>query len=452
MILCSLHSVVQAKPSIDLNKIRELSRQAYIYGYPLVDNYRILYAYAVDSSNPEYQGAMNQVHSTARVYTPADKTVQTPNSDTPYSMAVLDLRAEPLVITLPPIPSDRYYSVQMVDLFTFNFDYLGTRSTGNGGGDFLVAGPGWKGKVPAGIKKVSRSDTDLALLIYRTQLFSPEDIENVKKIQAAYKIQTLSSYTRQASPSASAPITFVRPLTIAEEKTSLDFFNVLNFVLTLCPPVSSEVQLFDSLRELGVQPGHRIDFSKMEPEVKGAMREGMAEGQKEIEAAIAASTSSANWFGSRSFLKNNYLIRAAAAQAGIYGNSKEEAMYFPYKVDEQGEVLDASKYSYTLRFAPGQQPPSRAFWSVTLYGSPSQLLVANPIQRYLINTSMLPQLKKDPDGGVTLYVQYSSPGAQKVNNWLPAPQGRFFLILRDYYPMPTVLDGGWKPPSLKKVQ
>ncbi len=437
---------------MDLNQIKELSRQAYVYGYPIVDNYRILYAYSVDPSNPEYQGAMNQVHSTARVYTPEDKTIQTPNSDTPYSIAVLDLRSEPVVITLPPIGADRYYSVQMVDLFTFNFDYLGTRSTGNEGGDFLVVGPGWKGEIPPGIKKVSRSDTELALLIYRTQLFNPEDIENVKKIQSGYKIRGLASYTGRTAPPAAAPISFIKPLTIAEEKSSLDFFNILNFVLTLCPPVSSEIELLDQFQKIGVKPGHRIDFLTLDSRVKEAMVQGMQEGQAQISKTIAAGTSSADWFGTRKFLKNNYLIRAAAAQAGIYGNSKEEAMYFPYKFDEQHEALDASQYRYILRFAPGQLPPSHAFWSVTLYGIPSQLLVANPIHRYLINSSMLPQLKKDPDGGLTLYIQSSAPEEQKKSNWLPAPQGRFFLILRDYYPLPTVLSGAWKPPLIQKVQ
>ena len=164
------------------DEARAIAKDAYIYGYPMVDNYRILYAYNLDKANPEYKGPFNQLVNTARVYTPDDKAIVTPNSDTPYSSIGMDLRAEPLVLTLPPIEKDRYYSVQLIDLFTFNFDYLGTRTTGNDGGKFLVAGPDWKGDMPKGIDKVLRSECQLVLAAYRTQLFNPDDLENVKKI------------------------------------------------------------------------------------------------------------------------------------------------------------------------------------------------------------------------------------------------------------------------------
>ena len=183
---------------------RAIAKEAYIYGFPMVDNYRVQYSYFVNKEDPEYKGGWNEIHNTARVYTPEDKAIQTPNSDTPYSAVGADLRAEPLVLTVPPIEQDRYYSLQFVDGYTYNFAYVGSRTTGNGGGKYLLAGPNWKGDKPEGVNEVIRSDTDLALVLYRTQLFGPSDIDNVKKIQAGYQVQPLSVFLNQPPPAAGA--------------------------------------------------------------------------------------------------------------------------------------------------------------------------------------------------------------------------------------------------------
>ena len=195
------------------NEARSIAKEAYIYGFPMVDSYRIRHAYFVDQKNPEYKAPWNQIRNIPRVFTPDDKAVQTPNSDTPYSMIGLDLRAEPIVLTVPPIEKERYFSIQLVDLYTFNFDYIGSRTTGNGGGSFLIAGPDWKGETPKGVKKVIRSETELVLAIYRTQLFNPGDLDNVKKIQAGYKAQPLSAFLGQPAPKAAPAIDFIKPLT-----------------------------------------------------------------------------------------------------------------------------------------------------------------------------------------------------------------------------------------------
>ena len=179
---------------------RAIAKEAYIYGFPMVDNYRVQYSYFVNKDDPEYKGGWNEIHNTARVYTPEDKAIQTPNSDTPYSAVGADLRAEPLVLTVPPIEQDRYYSLQFVDGYTYNFAYVGSRTTGNGGGKYLLAGPNWKGDKPEGVNEVIRSDTDLAFVLYRTQLFGPSDIDSVKKIQAGYQVQPLSVFLNQPPP------------------------------------------------------------------------------------------------------------------------------------------------------------------------------------------------------------------------------------------------------------
>ena len=186
-------------------QLREIIKSAYVYGLPMVDNYRILHSYFVDKSNPQYKGDWNTLHSIARVFTPADTTIQTPNSDTPYSFIGADLRAEPLVLTVPKIDAKRYYSLQFIDAYTYDYHYVGSRTTGNDGGTYLLAGPGWKGEKPVGVDEVIRADSDFSFIIYRTQLFDPADLDNVKKIQEGYTVEPLSAYLGE--PATTAPAT-----------------------------------------------------------------------------------------------------------------------------------------------------------------------------------------------------------------------------------------------------
>jgi hypothetical protein len=445
-------TAASAQTNITPAQARAIAKEAYTYGYPMVDGYRIQHAYFVNTKNPEYKGPWNQIFNTARVYSPDDKAVQTPNSDTPYSFVGMDLRAEPFVLTVPLMEKERYFSIQLVDLYTFNFDYIGSRATGNGGGNFLIAGPGWKGEKPKGVAKVIRSETELAIALYRTQLFNPADLENVKKVQSGYKAQPLSAFLGQPAPKTSPAIDFATPLTPDTQKTSLEFFNVLNFILKLCPTHPTEKPLMARFAMIDVGAGRTFDVSKHSPEVKAAIEQGMADAWADLakfqkEQIDTGKVTSGDLFGTRSYLKNNYLYRMTAAVIGIYGNSKQEAMYPIYAVDSDRQKLEGSK-RYTVRFAPGQLPPANAFWSMTMYELPSSLLVANPLNRYLLNKPMLPQLKKDADGGYTFYIQNASPGADKEANWLPAPKGPFMVIMRLYWPKPVALDGKWKQPPM----
>ena len=432
---------------------RAIAKEAYVYGFPLVDNYRIQYGYFVDTKNPEYKAPWNQIHNTPRVYTPADTAIQTPNSDTPYSFVGMDLRTEPMVLTVPPIEKQRYVSIQLIDAYTFNFDYIGSRTTGNEGGSYMVAGPNWKGETPRGVKKVFRSETEFVFAVYRTQLFKPDDIDNVKKVQAGYKAQTLSAFLGQPAPTAAPAIDFIKPLSPAEEKTSPQFFNILNFVLGFCPTNPSEKELMARFAEIGVGAGKTFDASKLSP--KTAIEQGIGDAWADFAGLVKlfdeGKVTSGDVFGTRQFLKNNYLYRMAAAVMGIYGNSKLEAMYPVYGVDSDGKKLDGAN-RYTLRFAPGRLPPVHAFWSLTMYNLPQSLLVANPINRYLINSPMLPELKKDADGGITLLIQNESPGKDKESNWLPAPKGPFIMYMRLYWPKEEATEGKWTAPKLTQAE
>jgi hypothetical protein len=434
---------------------RAIAKEAYIYGFPMVDNYRVQYAYFVNKEDPEYKGGWNEIHNTARVYTPEDKAIQTPNSDTPYSAVGADLRAEPLVLTVPPIEQDRYYSLQFVDAYTYNFAYVGSRTTGNGGGKYLLAGPNWKGDKPEGINEVIRSDTDLAFVLYRTQLFGPSDIDQVKKVQAGYRVQPLSGYLNQPPPAPAAAIDFVPPLTPDQQKTSPQFFEILSFALRFAPTLPSEKDLRARFETIGIGPEGNFEADKLTPEMRSAIEGGMADAWAEFntfkkDKVDTDQVSSADFFGTAADLKDNYLYRMAGAVLGIFGNTAAEAIYPGSFNDSSGAPLTGAN-NYTYHFASGQLPPVNAFWSLTMYELPQSLLVANPINRYLINSPMLPSLVPDTDGGYTFYLQNASPGLDKESNWLPAPKGPFVVVLRLYWPKPDALNGVWKAPQPVKV-
>jgi hypothetical protein len=319
----------------------------------------------------------------------------------------------------------------------------------------LLAGPGWHGETPPGVKAVIRSETEFAFVIYRTQLFGPNDIDSVKKIQAGYKVQPLSQFLGKPAPPAPPAVDFIKPLSPDAERTSPEFFNILNFVLGFCPPNPAETEIMARFVKLGIGSHRTFDAKALSTEMLQAVEDGMADAwaefktYKETELDTGKRTST-DAFGTREFLHGDYLARFSGAVLGIYGNSKDEAIYPVYFVDSAKKPLSGAN-RYELRFAPGDLPPVNAFWSLTLYELPSSLLSANPLNRYLINSAMLPSLKRDDDGGVTLAVQHADPGADGQANWLPAPPGPFFLALRLYWPKADALNGRWIAPPLVRA-
>ncbi|MFT4040641.1 MAG: DUF1254 domain-containing protein [Thermomicrobiales bacterium] len=426
-----------------------IARDAFIYGYPLVENYKTLYAYAIDTGGASYKAPFNQIVSTAQVYTPADTTIITPNSDTPYSFVCLDVRAEPVVLTIAPIEAGRYFSWQQVDLYTFLAPYIGSRTTGNGGGRFLLAGPDWTGETPQGISMVIRLDSDLGLCIGRTQLFGPDDIKNVEQIQAGYTAQLLSEYLGTAAPPP-PPVVDWLPYD-AQRARGVDFFAYLSFVLQFASPLPEDAGIRGRMARIGVVPGQPFDASSLSADMRDALQAGIDAGSAAIAADLAVLGSSSVLFGSRDFMRGRIFDRAVGAKYGIYGNAAEEAIYVPYSADATGQSLDGSGSDYTLHFDAGQLPPVHAFWSLTIYDAKTQLLVANPIDRYLINSAMLPEMARDADGGLTLYLQHGEPAADRKANWLPVPAGPFYGVLRLYWPEATALSGAWQAPGLQTI-
>jgi hypothetical protein len=290
---------------------------------------------------------------------------------------------------------------------------------------------------------------------YRTQLFNPSDLDNVKKIQAGFAAEPLSRFLGTASPAVARAVNFIQPLTPETQRSSPEFFNVLNFLLQFCFTHPSERELMARFARIGIGAGKTFDVGKLSPEIQAAIKAGIADGLQEYAdlkrtEIDTGKVTAGDLFGTREYLKNNYLRRMSGAILGIYGNSKEEAIYPSYHLDAAGEKLNGS-HRYTLRFASGQLPPVHAFWSLTMYELPSSLLTANPINRYLINSPMLPDLKRDADGGVTLFIQNQSPGADREANWLPAPKGPFWMALRLYWPKVEALEGEWTAPPLMRT-
>ncbi|MCP1907899.1 hypothetical protein J2R96_000379 [Bradyrhizobium elkanii] len=441
-------------------KAKDIAEAGFIYGLPMVMAYGVMNEYAVDKSSGQYKAPFNTLFNEARVFTYEDTAVITPNSDTPYSFAWLDLRAEPLVFSVPAIDPKRYYALQLNDLNTYNFGYVGTRATGSDAGSYMIVGPRWTGVTPAGIKKVFRSTTDFCLGLLRTQLFDPADIEAVKKIQAGYKAQPLSNFLNQPAPAPAPAPSFPK---FEKDLVRTEFFEYLDFALQFAPALPEDRWIREQLARIGVGPGKSFDFRSLSLEDKAEILLGMKEGERKVSEAVATLGKDINgWrvgapFGDAAFFHGDWLMRAAAAKAGIYGNDAVEAMYPLGKVDVDGKELDCSKSSYTLTFPAEQLPPVNAFWSVTMYDGKTQLLVKNPINRYLINSPMLPHMKCGSDGSLTIYVQNKSPGADKEANWLPAPDGPIYVVMRLYWPKttpPSILpagEGTWKPPGFKRA-
>lgn len=369
------------------------------------------------------------------------------------------------MLCVPAVDEKRYYSVQLIDMYTFNYGYVGSRTTGNDAGCYLIAGPNWQGEKPEGIAKVFHSETDFSLLIFRTQLFNPADMDNVKKIQAGYKLQTLSAFLGQPAPPPAPEVDW--PNFAGDAPFTTEFPAYLNFLLQFAPaigPAAVEEPLREKFARIGIGAGKPFDSKALSPEQQAAFGEAIKGAVAKIdEAANKIGKNINGWqagsaWGDRAFYNGDWLLRAAGAKAGIFGNDAAEAVYLLTRSDAQGQPLDGSKHAYTLTFAKDELPPVNAFWSVTMYDGKTQLLVENPINRYLINSPMLSKMKKNADGSLTLYIQKDSPGKDKEANWLPSPDGPIYLNMRLYWPKetpPSILPPGagtWDPPGIKQVQ
>ena len=451
------------EPSLTETEAKTIAKEAYIYGFPMVVNYKAMHTYVLDETSPEYKAPFNQLDCEARLFTPADRAVVTPNADTPYCMFWGDMRVEPLVLTVPEIEPDRFYQVQLIDLYTHNFAYVSTIATGNEAGSYLIAGPGWDGETPEGIRAGIPSETGFVFAVIRTQLFGPDDLPRVKEIQDGYSFQPLSVFLGTEPPTAPPPIDF--PAWREGAQFDGGSFDYIDFMLSHVEPAPDEAELFERFAMIGLGTDAQFDIGAFPPEIAAAIAAGAKEGFEAMEEFQAEASddplASAKIFGTREFLQESarknyglsdfYMIRALAAHMGLYGNSGTEAIYPTYLVDADHQPLNAAENDYRITFAEGKLPPVKAFWSLTMYDGATQLFIENPLDRYLLNSTMMEQYSLEADGSLVLYVQKDSPGPDREANWLPAPDGFFYIVLRLYGPEQTALEGEWTPPPAEKA-
>ncbi|NOK02950.1 MULTISPECIES: DUF1254 domain-containing protein [Myxococcus] len=427
------------------DEAQALAYQAFMYGYPLAENYSILW-----QSTLAVQQQFNTFYGKAQLYGPSDTTVITPNNDTAYSQGWLDLGAEPMVLQVPAVPQNppRYYSFQIIDACTNNVDYVGSLTTGTAAGNYVLAPPGM---VPSNVPNATVIPVPgrYIFLLGRTQILGPSDIPAAQAIMDQYALVPLSQFLGQPAP-APAPATPFLPAA-SSFVTTLAFFEYLNLALTFQTPPAGDAPLLERFARIGVGPGLPFNPSTLDPELAGALQRGILEASNAITHKTKEGAVENGWnmpevnlpyFGTDWW--TDYDFRSMIARAGIYANSPSEALYYRAYQDTHSKPLDGAN-RYTVTFPAGQLPPASAFWSLTMYGA-NQFLVPNSIDRYSLGTQS--NLTVAADGSVTLYVQANAPAGPKMPNWLPSPpSGSFYIVLRIYGPETT----SYIPPGLVQV-
>lgn len=443
--------------AISVQEVQAIAEEAYVYAYPMMENYRTMFVQAIDRTAPGYLAPFNEITHMTELLGPEFKDVVRPNNDTMYSIGWLDLRAQPMVITVPKI-AGRYFSVQLIDMFTHNFAYMGTRATHGEAGSYVIAGPEWRGEKPGGAKAMFRSESAFVYCIVRIEVRGPDDLGAVTALQRGFRFTPLHAFLGRSQAPATSGITF--PMYDADKAKSAEFMDLLGFLLSHVTP-AGEDDLMARFGKIGIRPGALAASLSLDPSTRAAVDAGVGQALIAIHGAAANPSSlrgvtartADGWqgvvglFGDGDEMRFKYLARAVAAMIGLYGNDAVEA-YYPIGVsDGSGRPLDGSEHDYAIRFEKAELPQVDAFWSITMYSLPDQLMVANPIDRYSVGDRS--NLRYGDDGSLTIYIQHESPEKKLESNWLPAPSGPFSLQLRMYLPKPAALDPLYVPPPVE---
>lgn len=447
-LVCTLALSTTARAAdITPAEARAIAKDAYIFSYPLALQYRTMYVQAIDAKSKEYVGGFGKYRHYG-MSSPDNRDIVTPNNDTPYSWAHVDLRAEPWVLTLPKTDG-RYFTTEWMDLWGFVLDNPGALLDGKEGGKFLLASPNWKGKSPKGIKRIVRGETEFMGTLTRTGVSGPADLPNMQKTQQGYKLQPLSAFLGKPAPAPAPEIRW--PVWVADVDKTIGIFRYVNFLLPFTTANPLDQPILDRMAKIGIAPGKPWDPDKMDPVLKKAIEDGVADGLKLINDTIPSVRDAGKFFGPRQKIGTNYLDRTMGVVMGQWGNVSQQAVYQTWPADSDGNPLDASKSNYTITFPAGKLPKAKFFWSITMYNLPDRLLVDNPVKRYSIGSNT-PSLQKAKDGSVTIYIQKDSPGKSKEGNWLPAPNAPFYAVLRVYGPGEAEQTGKWKAPAVHRIK
>jgi len=436
-----------AQDSLTQEEARAIAKEAYIFSYPLVMYYRTMYLQAIDPEpGSTAVGFGDWLH--LGMSTPEDTDIVTPNNDTPYSYAWVDVRAEPWVLTLPPIEASRFYTSQWNDLWGFVLDNPGTVFGGNDGISVLLASPTWEGDLPEGVDRVIRGDTDFLGTLTRTQVLD-NDLAAVDAIRSQYQLQPLSAFLGTDAPAPAPAIQWKRWQEDVERTDG--FWGYVSFLLPLTIPNPEDQPVLGRMSKIGLVSGEPWNPDSLDPEIREAIAAGMQDALADLDEAGNNIVDPSLYFRTREDLAGDYFSRAVGVLAGIFGNWKSVSVYYAILTDAEGNPLDGGQHDYQLTLPGDQVPPVKYFWSFTLYNLPQRFLVDNPIDRYSIG-SATPGLKTTEDGSLTIYLTNESPGPDKESNWLPTPDGPWWLVLRTYGPGEPILDKTWKVPPIRRTR
>jgi hypothetical protein len=432
-----------------------LATDAYIYGYPLV-TMEMTRRVITNVAAPEGTRApMGQIIKLRHYPDAAFRDVTAPNADTLYTTAFFDVGREPWVLSLPDM-KDRYYLMPMLDGWTTVFQVPGKRTTGTGAQTYAITGPGWTGTLPAGIKEY-KSPTSIVWLLGRIYCTgTPEDYAEVHALQDQVKLVPLSAYGKPYTPPAGKVDPSIDMKTAVRDQVNrLDavaYFTLLAELMKTNPPAAADAPALAKFARIGLVPGHDFDAGKLRADFARRIPE-IANDRIMIQFKINKDVHDIDGWGfttKTGIYGTDYLMRALITAIGLGANRPQDAVYPTSQKDGDGRVYDGAN-KYVMRFAKGQLPPVEGFWSLTMYDG-AYFFVPNPINRYSVSARQ--DLKANPDGSVDLYIQKDSPGADKEANWLPAPAGKFILMLRMYWPNesnPSIIDGTWTIPPVRKV-
>ncbi len=439
--------------SISTEEAKILAEKGTIFGYPLVlmDITRKVVTAASRPTPEASKTPINQLLNLVFLPDHTFRAVIRPNVDTMYSSTFLDLRHEPMVMSLPDT-GDRHYLMPVLDAWTNVFISPGPRVNGPGAYNFAIAGPGWEGEVPEGIQ-VFKAPTNLCWLLGRTQINGSEDLPVVRELLGRYKLVPLSAWGTDyvpPEPSVDPDLDLSDPPSQVEKMDAASFFQALADLMVDNPPAEEDAPMLAELKAIGLEPGR----FEPDPELVDALEAGKAAAFEQNQANTSKVGELINGWNIMvhgiGTYGTDYLARATIALVGLGANIPEDAVYpNNHGVDSDGQPLD-SEHRYVLHFEDGAVPPANAFWSLTMYDTPGWL-VDNPIRRYAIGDR--DALKFNDDGSLDLHIQRQSPGPGKESNWLPAPaEGSFTLLLRLYWPKQEMLTGTWKPPAVQRVK
>ena len=434
---------------VSLKGAQDLAKEAYVFFFPMVEHYKLIYSAAVLASN------FNQWTHNTDLADHTNRSGVLLNNDTIYSMLWLDLRTEPMVISLPPIGQDRFYSIQICDLFHNNVTFLGSKLDGNDGGHFLITGPTWQGTVPSTIRRCVVGESEFLGVCARTELKGADDLQKVRIIQERYTLTPLAEFNGGTALPQKALPDF--PPFQDDQMERGGFFSYVNFCMRFTKIHPSEDQLYARYTRIGIFPGAPFPLLGMDTNIYEAIEQGIWAGSRALNTEIERPKGKRQdgWeyslvYGPREFWDSRYLARAAIARQALYGNDAEQAVYISAKDDAQWQKLDGRLSSrYELTFTAEQIPKVNAFWSVTMYDEDGYL-TENSLGRYSIG-DRTDGLKYGTDGSLTIYIQHDNPGGEQMFNWLPCPDAIFMLFMRIYWPKDEILYGDYFPSGIQKI-